>query len=55
MQCSGCHNDNDRAPHRYCRRCHAAYQKIWRRRRKQTIDGLVLINRKLLEQLERRP
>jgi hypothetical protein len=51
MQCSGCHHENDRAPQRYCSKCHAAYQKIWRRRRKQTLDGLVRINRKLLEQL----
>lgn len=29
-RCSKCDSPNDRAPQRYCARCHAAYQKNWR-------------------------
>lgn len=28
--CSKCEGVNNRAPHRYCRACHAAYQRDWR-------------------------
>ena len=28
--CSKCHRPNDRAPHRYCSRCHAGYMRTWR-------------------------
>lgn len=28
-RCSGCDKPNERAPQRYCRECHNAYQKAW--------------------------
>lgn len=30
--CSRCRQPMDREGQRYCRRCHAAYQRAWRRR-----------------------
>jgi NMD protein affecting ribosome stability and mRNA decay len=41
MTCSSCHGDNDRAPHRYCRACHAAYQRNWRRQRAELLQALL--------------
>lgn len=29
-RCSRCDLPNDRAPQRYCRACHAGYQRAWR-------------------------
>ncbi|MDB5550823.1 MAG: hypothetical protein JWL86_807 [Rhizobium sp.] len=31
--CSKCDQTNDRAPQRYCARCHAGYQRDWRKGR----------------------
>lgn len=43
MKCSGCNNNNDRAPHRYCRACHATYQRQWRRARNEEFRALLEI------------
>jgi len=35
MTCSKCDGLNDRAGQRYCRPCHAAYQRMYRARRRR--------------------
>ena len=31
MRCSSCNAEHDRADQRYCSRCHADYQREWRK------------------------
>jgi hypothetical protein len=40
-RCSKCDKHNDRQPHRYCRACHAAYQRIWRAGRAKLFHSLL--------------
>lgn len=45
MRCSGCDKPNDREGQRYCRRCHAAYMRDWRRQRTAELAALRRVTR----------
>lgn len=40
MFCSGCGKENDRAPQRYCYKCHARTQREWRKKKVKQIKNL---------------
>jgi hypothetical protein len=36
--CSGCGNENDRLPQRYCRKCQREYMRVYRGKEKEEIN-----------------
>ena len=47
-ECSRCGGESNRWPDRYCRDCHAEYQREWRAKKKAEIEAM----KRRLQELE---